>query len=76
MMLKKWPMDASLFDGDALAGPCPTLFAEDIPGTADAIGSDDHKAHWDINKINKSFFTPEIINMKAALAYVKKPRYR
>ncbi len=26
-MIKSWPLNADMFDGDALAGPVPTLFA-------------------------------------------------
>ncbi len=57
-----------------MAGPVPTLFAEDIPEALEAITSDPAKAHYDIGKINRMFFMPEHVALEAAVSVVKKPR--
>ena len=52
----------------------PVLFATDEAAALDSITSDPAKAHWDVNKLNKVFFISESINLKEALALIKKPR--
>jgi hypothetical protein len=52
----------------------PTLFAEDEREALIAFSADLPKAHYDINKINKSFLMAEHVDLASAEALVKKPR--
>ena len=72
--INTWPLSATLFDGEVAGGVVPVLFATDEAAALDSISSDLAKAHWDVNKLNKVFFIPESINLKEALALIKKPR--
>jgi len=74
MRVKSWDVDASLFDGDLMAGPIPLLFSEDTAAASACILADPLKAHWDLMKIAKCFIMPESLNMNEAIAYLKKPR--
>ncbi len=73
-LVASWPMSCDMFDGDVLAGPVPTLFAEDPDEAVDAITADPGKAHYDISKIHRMFFMPEHVDMETAIAAAKKPR--
>lgn len=73
--INTWPLSATLFDGEVAGGVVPVLFATDEAAALDSITSDLAKAHWDVNKLNKVFFISESINLKEALALIKKPRY-
>lgn len=73
--INTWPLSATLFDGEVAGGVVPVLFATDEAAALDSISSDLAKAHWDVNKLNKVFFISESINLKEALALIKKPRY-
>jgi hypothetical protein len=35
--LAQWPMEATLWDGDVIAGPVPTLFTEEVEAGTKAI---------------------------------------
>ena len=72
--INTWPLSATLFDGEVAGGVVPVLFATDEAAALDSITSDPAKAHWDVNKLNKVFFISESINLKEALALIKKPR--
>ena len=72
--INTWPLSATLFDGEVAGGVVPVLFATDEAAALDSISSDLAKAHWDVNKLNKVFFILESINLKEALALIKKPR--
>ena len=72
--INTWPLSATLFDGEVAGGVVPVLFATDEAAALDSITSDLAKAHWDVNKLNKVFFISESINLKEALALIKKPR--
>jgi hypothetical protein len=37
VLLESWPLEASLRDGEDLAGPVPSLFSEDVKGYEDAL---------------------------------------
>jgi len=37
VLLESWPLEASLWDGEVLAGPVPSLFSEDIKSSEDAL---------------------------------------
>ena len=73
-MLKSWPVNADMFDGELLAGPIPMLFSEDMDSSQANITADPLKSHWDMSKISKCFFMPECLPLKDALAIIKKPR--
>jgi len=75
MVLKSWDLDVSLFDGDIMAGPIPTLFSDDCAASLSAILADPLKGHWDLMKIARCFLTTEALTLQEALAFVKKPKY-
>ena len=66
--------DSALFDGEVAAGPCPTLFSPDPDAAMDALRMNAAKAHYDIQRMVKVFFSHEIVNLRDAVAIVKKPR--
>ena len=68
-------MEATLFDGELMAGPCPSLFSDDPESTLAAILDEPIKCHWDVTKINKCFFMAESLSIRDARLFVKKPRY-
>jgi hypothetical protein len=73
--LAQWPLEAALFDGDAAAGPIPTIFTEDPEATRSALETGAAKAHHDLQRVAKALFMPEMINFKESLSIVRKPRY-
>lgn len=74
VLLKSWPLDATLFDGDLIAGPVPTLFSVDIEGTASAILHNPVRCHSDVSRMTRVFFMPENITTEEAIKLAKKPR--
>ena len=74
VLLKSWDMDSTLFDGELLAGPVPTLFSDNIETSSNNVMADPLKFHWDMAKICKCFLMHETISVEEALAYAKKPR--
>ena len=72
--IKSWPADSTLFDGDLMAGPYPTLFSTNMDASLTGIKGDPRKAHWDIMKISRLIFMPESIDFQEAAQIVKKPR--
>ena len=51
--LAQWPMEATLWDGDLIAGPVPTLFTEEVEAGTKAILE---------VKFDKSKYSKQIIN--------------
>ena len=74
MMLKSWPAESVLFDGDIMAGPVPSLFSENPESSPAGIMAEPRKAHWDLMKICRLLIMPEIMSLEDALAFIKKPR--
>ncbi len=74
-MVESWPLTTDMWDGEELAGPVPTLFASDPETACQAIVKDPVKAHADISKLLRVFFTPEHVNLEGALELVKTARY-
>ena len=72
--LGTWPLNASMFDGEVTAGPCPVLFSTDIEASTVALAADISKSHYDLQRLSKAFFCHEDVTLKDALAVVKKPR--
>ena len=73
-MLSSWDLEAALYDGEAAAGPIPTLFAEDAEAAMEAISSNPVKAHGDLQRMMKIFFMPETASPEEAVSMIKKPR--
>ena len=74
MRLNSWPAEAALFDGDVMASPVPSLFGEDPDASLVGITADSRKAHWDLMKICRLLFMPEILGLEDATSFIKKPR--
>jgi hypothetical protein len=72
--LGEWPLLCNMWDGEILAGPVPTLFADTPDVDAHSLKSDMGKAHYDLNRLHRVFVGHEHIELKEALALVKKPR--
>jgi hypothetical protein len=64
-----------MFDGDLIAGPVPTMFAEDPEVTKDALKADIYKAHFDMAKFERVFLQPEHVVLGEAFEIVNEPRY-
>jgi len=58
-----------------IKGPVPTLFASDSATVAAALKDNPGKAHADISKISKLFYSPEVLDIKEAVGILKKARY-
>jgi hypothetical protein len=52
----------------------PTLFAEDIEGARSGLDRNTARAHANIQKLNRTFFMPELVDLKDAISLVKKPK--
>ena len=74
ILIHEWPLAATLFDGDRAGGPVPSLFCANEEATSAAITADPAKAHWDVNKLAKSFFTAENTILKNIIPLLKRPR--
>ena len=74
VLIKSWPLEADLFDGDLLAGPIPSLYSDDPDASLAGLTSDPLKSHWDLQKISKTFFMVEAVTVANAVAMLKKPR--
>jgi len=74
MLMGSWDTTATLFDGDVMAGPVPTLFSEDIEGSLAGLKNDPFKGHWDLMRMARLMFMPEVVNYTEAKGVVKKPR--
>jgi hypothetical protein len=72
--LAAWPLEATLFDPEVIAGPVPTLFGTDEYAALEGIRADPLKNHWDLSRIAKNFFMAENIDLEAAVLVCKKPR--
>jgi hypothetical protein len=64
------------FDGDALNGPVPRLFAPDPALAKVAISSDTGKAFKDVQRLHSRLFMAEHISADEAWGFVGNPRYR
>jgi hypothetical protein len=69
-----WPLEVSMFDGDLMAGPVVSLFAEDIEEARRNVTSNPQRAHGDLQRVMRAFFMPETILPEDAQAIIKKPR--
>ncbi len=69
-----WDIHASMFDNDVAAGLVPTIFAEDPDTTTTNMNKDLARLHGDIMKMNRIFFSPEVVTVTEAASLFKKPR--
>ena len=74
VLLSQWELEADYFAQDFMSGIIPVLFAEDPKAAELAILADEYTAMKDLDRINRSFFIPESIDLEAAFKVVKKPR--
>jgi hypothetical protein len=65
-----------MFDGDLIAGPVPTMFAEDPEVTKDALKADIYRAHFDMAKFERVFLQPEHVDLGEAFEIVNEPRFK
>jgi hypothetical protein len=72
--LREWPIKASLFNGDNIAGPVPMLFANNVDEASSALSSNPEKAFMDLQRIFCKFYIPENIPASAAMAKLANPR--
>jgi hypothetical protein len=72
--LGSWPLEADYIEDDILSGVKPILFADDPKVSEAAILADPATALKDLDRLNRSFFIPETIELEAAYAVVRKPR--
>ena len=72
--LGTWPLNASMFNREVTAGPCPILFSTDSEAFTVALAADISKSHYDLQRLSKAFFCHEDVTLKDALAVVKKLR--
>jgi hypothetical protein len=70
----RWDLEATMYDGDIMAGPVVTLFTDDEDGARSCLVANPQRAHADLQRIMRSFFMPELITAKEAAALIKKPR--
>ena len=56
--LMTWDVECTMFEGDFVAGPVMSLFADDPRASKEAIGSNPEKAYADLQKIVRNFFMP------------------
>jgi hypothetical protein len=74
VLLSQWDLEAEYFDKDFMSGVMPVLFAEDPKAAELAILADEYTAVKDLDRVNRSFFIPESIDLEAAIQVVRKPR--
>ena len=74
--LAYWPLSSDLYDGDVAAGPVPVLFAPNPEEATASLNEDLARSHKDVMKLNKLFGVFEFVNLEAAIAIMKKPRYK
>ena len=72
--LLELPVTCDMFDGDSMAGPFPTLFAEDETAVMEALRENVGLVHSDLQKLARRFFCPEYVHPKEAAAIVACPR--
>jgi hypothetical protein len=63
-----------MFDGSSMAGPVPALFSEDAEASREGLNGNLARAHKDLQRVMKTLFMPELMDLEAAISLVKKPR--
>ena len=63
-----------MWDGDVLAGPVPTVFAEVEEEAAANMEKNIARTHTDLSRVGRLLGVVEHVEMDKALALLKKPR--
>ena len=71
--IESWQLATPMWDGDDIAGPVPTMFAED-EGTLANLLKWPAKLHGDLAKFGRLFGVVEHVEMEKALQVLRKPR--
>ncbi len=74
VLLHEWNLSCTLFDGDVVAGPVPTLFSERPEAARAALEADPEKASQDLSRILRKFVMPENVPPSAVWSILQKPR--
>ncbi len=74
MLLHEWELHCSLFDGDIVSGPVPTLFSERPDATRAVLEADPEKASQDLSRVLRKFVIPENVPPAVAWSVLLKPR--
>jgi hypothetical protein len=75
VLLAEWHVSTDYFDGDALNGPVPRLFAPDPAMAKAAISCDTGKAFKDVQRLHSRLFMAEHVSADEAWGFVGNPRY-
>ncbi len=75
VLLVEWQLTTDYFDGDALNGPVPRLFAPDPAIAKAAISNDPAKAFKDVQRLHARLFISEHVIADEAWELVGNPRY-
>jgi hypothetical protein len=75
VLLAEWNLECEMFDGEAIAGPVPTLFSDRPEAAKAALDNDPEKAFADLAKILRKLVIHEYVPPAAAWSIVLKPRY-
>ena len=65
-----------MWDGDVIAGPVPTMFADDAEAAAANLLKEVRKTHGDLQRFSRLFGVVEHMDIDKAVALLKKPRYK
>jgi hypothetical protein len=57
-----------------MAGPVPALFSKDAEASRESLDGNPARAHKDLQRVMKTLFMPELMDLEAAISLVKKPR--
>jgi hypothetical protein len=74
ILLDTWPLEANMWDGDVLAGPVPTVFAEVVEEAAANMEKNIARTHSDFSRFGRLLGVVEHVEMDKALALLRKPR--
>jgi hypothetical protein len=74
VFLAEWNLECEMFDGEAIAGPVPTLFSDRPEAAKAALDNDPEKAFADLAKILRKLVIHEYVPPAAAWSIVLKPR--
>jgi hypothetical protein len=72
--LAAWPLVATLFDPEVIAGLMPTLFGTDENSALEGIRAGPLKNQLDLSRISENRFMAENTDLEAAVLMCKKPR--
>ena len=74
LLLATWGLECTMFEGENVAGPVPTLFGEDPVASKLAITTNTWKAFADTQQMMCCFFMPEVVSLEEARDVVRKAR--